>query len=81
MSAVVGRRNVAATSAIALANQFGLEPLLGKTLAVLGDCRTGTLTTPPWCWIDSFESAVATRLRSTARARPSFMMSSCGPAS
>ncbi len=41
MSAVVGRRNVAATSAVALADRFGLEPLLGKTLAVLGDCRTG----------------------------------------
>ena len=41
LSAVVGRRNVVSTSAIALADRFGLEPFMGKTLAILGDARTG----------------------------------------
>jgi putative DNA primase/helicase len=41
LSAVVGRRNVVSTSAVALADRFGLEPFMGKTLAILGDARTG----------------------------------------
>lgn len=41
MTAIVGRRNVASSSPVALANEFGLEPLLGRTLAILGDVRTG----------------------------------------
>ncbi len=41
LSAVVGRRNVASTSAVALADRFGLEPIMGKTLAILGDARAG----------------------------------------
>ena len=41
MSAVVGRHNVASTSAVALADRFGLENIVGKTLVVLGDTRTG----------------------------------------
>jgi len=41
LSGVVGRRNVASTSAVALADRFGLEPIMGKTLAILGDARAG----------------------------------------
>jgi len=41
LTAVVGARNVSSTSAVALADRFGLEPLIGKTLAVMGDARTG----------------------------------------
>ena len=41
LTQVIGPRNVASTSAVALADRFGLEPLIGKTLAVLGDARTG----------------------------------------
>jgi P4 family phage/plasmid primase-like protien len=39
LTALVGAKNVASTSAIALAGDFGLEPLLGKTLAIMGDAR------------------------------------------
>lgn len=36
---LVGERNVAAPTFASLASHFGLEPLLGKTLAVVGDAR------------------------------------------
>ena len=41
MTKMIGPRNVAATSAAALSDRFGLEPMVGKTLAIMGDARTG----------------------------------------
>jgi putative DNA primase/helicase len=41
ITGLIGSRNIASTSAIALCGQFGLEPLLGKTVAIMGDARTG----------------------------------------
>jgi putative DNA primase/helicase len=41
MTKLIGPRNMAATSAVALSDRFGLEPLIGKSLAVMGDARTG----------------------------------------
>jgi putative DNA primase/helicase len=41
LSAVVGEVNVVSTSPVALADRFGLEPFIGKTLAFLSDARTG----------------------------------------
>jgi putative DNA primase/helicase len=46
ITALIGERNVAPTSAIALAGAFGLEPLLGKTVAVMADARTGVTRQP-----------------------------------
>jgi len=39
LSRVIGHNNVVPTSLSALAGDFGLWPLIGKTLAVIGDCR------------------------------------------
>jgi putative DNA primase/helicase len=39
ITALIGECNVASTSAIALGNQFGLEPLLGKSVAIMADAR------------------------------------------
>jgi putative DNA primase/helicase len=36
---LIGDQNVATPTLGSLANPFGLEPLLGKTVAVIGDCR------------------------------------------
>ena len=47
-SDLVGRWNVTATSPVSLSGPFGLESLLDKKLAVMGDARTG----------DSHDSAV-----------------------
>jgi putative DNA primase/helicase len=40
MTELVGPDNVAATSPLSLASNFGLEPLVGKTLGIMGDART-----------------------------------------
>ena len=41
VTALIGRRNIEATSPAALGGDFGLAPLLGKTVAFMGDARTG----------------------------------------
>jgi putative DNA primase/helicase len=38
---LLGPSNIASTSALSLGASFGLEPLLGKTVSVMGDARTG----------------------------------------
>ncbi|SIN68985.1 putative DNA primase/helicase [Singulisphaera sp. GP187] len=43
LTALLGAANVVSTSAIALGGQFGLEPLLGKKVAVMGDLRTNDI--------------------------------------
>ena len=80
MSAVVGRRNVASTSAVALADRFGLEPFQGKTLAILGDARTGDTHDAAVMMDRVLRISGGIRWRSTARASRSCRTSSCGPA-
>lgn len=41
---MLGERNVASTSANTLNGRFGLEPLLGKSVAIMADVRTGSDT-------------------------------------
>jgi putative DNA primase/helicase len=40
LTQLIGPMNVAATSPVALGDTFGLEPLLNKTVAIMGDART-----------------------------------------
>jgi P4 family phage/plasmid primase-like protien len=44
MSALVGRENVAGPRLSALGTNFGLEPLVGKPLAIIGDARLSRRT-------------------------------------
>ena len=39
LTALIGERNVVSTSPATLSGEFGLEPLLGKTVAIMGDAR------------------------------------------
>jgi P4 family phage/plasmid primase-like protien len=41
LTELIGPSNVAATSVASLAGEFGLQALLGKSVAVMGDTRTG----------------------------------------
>lgn len=41
ITALIGERNVASCSPFSLGDTFGLEPLLGKTVAIMADARTG----------------------------------------
>lgn len=41
ITALIGGRNVTACSSASLGNPFGLEPLLGKSVAIMADARTG----------------------------------------
>ena len=45
MTKLIGARNVVATSPVAMADRFGLENFVGKTMAIMGDARTATPTT------------------------------------
>jgi putative DNA primase/helicase len=40
-TALVGRRNVCGPTLSSFGSQFGLQPLLGKTLAIISDARSG----------------------------------------
>jgi len=42
LRALIGEGSAASSTLGDLAGRFGLEPLLGKTLVVVGDCRVGT---------------------------------------
>jgi putative DNA primase/helicase len=44
LTAIVGRDNVAAPTLAALSSNFGLEPLIGKQLAIISDARLGGRT-------------------------------------
>jgi P4 family phage/plasmid primase-like protien len=41
ITGLIGPRNIASTSAVSLGGPFGLEPLLGRSVAIMGDARTG----------------------------------------
>jgi putative DNA primase/helicase len=44
ITALIGAQNVAACSPQSLSGEFGLEPLIGKSLAIMADVRTGANT-------------------------------------
>ena len=44
LSALVGRNNVVGPTMASLSQNFGLEPLIGKALAIIGDARIGGRT-------------------------------------
>jgi putative DNA primase/helicase len=41
LTKMIGPRNVVSTSPMAMADRFGLENFVGKSLAIMGDARTG----------------------------------------
>ena len=67
LRAVVGEDNVCGPTLGGLATQFGLWPILNKSLAIVSDARSAAAQTKPLSSSGCYRSRVKTRRRSTGR--------------